>query len=144
MSLPPNLPNQPNTNQPIPSWPNPVQPLNYSQPLPPPVPGKPNIGMQAAKASWMAPLVGIALNLFTNMQQQSSTSGTSASGVAMVVGFTSFAIYILGLIFGIFALTRIPKFGTKGILVPAIVGVVIDGILVVVFSLLIIMLLSRK
>jgi hypothetical protein len=90
----------------------------------------------------MAPLVGIGLNAITNMQQQ--TSGTSASSVKMVVGFTSFAIYILGLIFGIFALTRIPKYGTKGILVPAIVGVVIDGLLVAVFSLVILMLVNRK
>jgi hypothetical protein len=53
----------------------------------------------------------------------------------LTAGLFSFGVYIFGLICGILALTKIPRFGNRGILAPAIVGVVINGLLVAAFTL---------
>jgi hypothetical protein len=62
----------------------------------------------------------------------------------MVVGFASFGIYILGLIFGIIALTMIRRYGRRAILVPAIIGVVINGGLVLLFSAILLLIWSQR
>jgi len=97
-----------------------------------------NIGMQAAKASSMAPVVGVFLNITANgagatMQQK------------LIISIASFFIYAIGLVLGTFAMTKVRQYGSKGIIIPAIVGIVINGLLVFVFSLVIFLaLLSRK
>lgn len=88
--------------------------------------------MQAAKASWIAPIVGVALNVLTSSQ-------THTRAEKGVIGFASFAIYILGLVFGIVALVTMRTYGRKNILVPALVGVAINGFLVFVFTLVLIL-----
>jgi hypothetical protein len=113
--------------------PPPLPPVPQQQLPPPPAapfqlgPAKRNVGVQAAQASWMAPLVGIALNVLSSSAVQKDRVGL------LVVGLSSFAIYILGLCCGIFALTRIRKYGRAGILAPAITGVSINGVLVAIF-----------
>jgi hypothetical protein len=91
------------------------------------VPNKPNQGMQAAKASWMAPIVGVFLNL-------ASSGAFATAQQKAIIGFSSLAIYAIGLILGIFALSKIQRYGRDGILAPAIIGVVINGILVLLFA----------
>jgi hypothetical protein len=93
---------------------------------PPPFSTQPNLGTQLARASWMAPLIGVGLNIITGPQ-------ATTRSAKLVIGFASFAIYILGLAFGIAALVMIRRFGRNGILVPGIIGVVINGLLVLVF-----------
>lgn len=106
--------------------------MSTPPPIPPPAPAQGNFGMQAAKASWIAPIVGVALNVLTNSQ-------THTRAERGVIGFASFAIYILGLVFGIVALATIRKYGRKSILVPALVGVAINGFLVLIFTLVLIL-----
>src|SRR5947209_1169723 len=126
---PPPLPPQPPTA--------PAPPLGYAGPTsyPPPGPVKPNFGMQAAKASWVAPIIAVALNFLTN------GAGPQARAVS---GFVSLGLYIVGLILGIVALAGVRKYGRKGVLVPAIVGVCINGALVLLFALVIGLFVSRR
>jgi hypothetical protein len=99
--------------------------------LPPPPPVGANLGTQLAKASWMAPIIGIALNVLT-------ASSTNTRIGKLVIGLSSLGIYLLGLIFGIAALLTMRKHGQRGILAPAITGVTINGILVLLFAVVLI------
>jgi len=81
----------------------------------------------------MAPIVSIALNVYSNSAQTESSREAK-----LTIGLASFAIYIFGLVFGIIALTKIGRYGRKGILLPAIIGVAINGALVLVFTIVII------
>jgi hypothetical protein len=103
--------------------------------LPMPPLAKPNLGMQAAKASWMAPVIAIGLNVLTTTMDGQSR---------MIIGFASFALYILGLCMGIAALWMMRKYGRRGILIPGIIGVVINGGLVLLFTVLLVVIASSK
>ena len=89
----------------------------------PPTAPEPNFGVQAAKASWVAPIIVVVLSQLSSVVQGPSPSRT----VAFVVGITSLALYILGLVFGILALKKIPQYGREGIFKPAIVGIALNG-----------------
>jgi len=95
--------------------------------LPPTLPAKENFGTQLAKASWIAPIVGIGLNVVT-------ASSTNTRIGKLIIGLSSFAIYLLGVAFGITALLMMRKHGRRGILGPAVTGVTINGILVLLFA----------
>lgn len=134
-------PNQPPPPPPAPpyspGYSAPGQPLNYQGAPPPGYPPygyvKPsqNFGMQAAKASWVAPIVAVALNVISNSAMQGRTEKA-------IIGFASLAIYLIGLVSGIIALSLVRKYGRRGILIPAIVGVCINGSLVVLFGVVIV------
>ena len=111
----------------------------YPNPNPAQAPAPVNFGMQAAKASWMAPIVGIILSIITNNPAPSHDRLEQ-----LIIGISCFAIYILGLVLGIIALTRIPRYGSKGILAPAIAGVVINGLLVAAFTFVIVVAMSLR
>jgi hypothetical protein len=117
--------------------------VNMAKPvtIPPPLPyrTKPSLGRQAAQASWMAPIVGVALNVSNAL---SVPQGRHTRGEMLFIGWASFAIYIFGLVLGIAALVLMRKYGRAGILVPAIIGVVINGLLVFAFTAIILMALS--
>lgn len=74
--------------------------------------------MQAAKASRIVPMVGVALNVVTSFQ----THTRMEKGI---IGLASFAVYILGLVFRTIALATIREYGRERILVPALIGVAI-------------------
>jgi hypothetical protein len=83
---------------------------------------------QAAKASWLAPVIAIIANFFLRNARELDQR-------AAIMGLFLVALYGLGLILGVLAMTGIPKHGRRGILIPALIGVVLNaGILVIVVA----------
>ena len=79
------------------------------------------VGQQAAMASWMAPiLVAMGNNLIASSGNRSAP---------MYMGFVSVALIAFGIILAAFALARVSKEGRKGILIPAIVGLVLNSVI---------------
>jgi hypothetical protein len=99
---------------------------------------------QAAKASWMAPLLAIALGFAgTTMLQNNQNLGEQGAGAIrsgkIVIGLIAIAIVVVGIVFGILALFGIKKHGPKGILIPSIAGLLLSsGYLYLVVSTLLI------
>ncbi len=54
-------------------------------------------------------------------------------GARVIIELVALLLIVVGLIFGIIALFGISKHGTKGILAPAIVGIIINGLLLLIF-----------
>lgn len=69
---------------------------------------------QAAKVSWVCPIIFFVLLFQIDTQ--------------IITDLLGFLLIAAGLIFGITALFGISKHGTKGILVPAIVGIITNGL----------------
>lgn len=101
----------------------PLQPLGYHAPVPAASP-RPNFYQQAAKASWVAPVVALVLGCLT---RGSSERSPMTGGI---VGLINVAMTFTGLVMGIVALFGVRKYGSRGILAPAIVGLVLNGLLV--------------
>jgi len=55
------------------------------------------------------------------------------SGAKLVIEFIALAFMVVGLILGVIALFGIRKHGTKQILAPALVGIIIHGLLLSIF-----------
>jgi len=51
----------------------------------------------------------------------------------VILDFVALALIVVGLIFGIIALFGISRHGSKGILAPAVIGIIINGLLVFIF-----------
>lgn len=77
---------------------------------------------QAAKASWMAPLIVVIFNFVL----KSSLQRTGSRSLVIVVG--SLVIYLVGLLLAIYALSQVKTAGRKGVLAPAIVGLLLNGL----------------
>ncbi len=78
---------------------------------------------QAAKASWIICVVVLLLNGF----------GRRMVGMGAVLDLVAFAGILVGLVLGVVALFGIRKYGTKGILANALVGIVISGLFLLIF-----------
>src|SRR6266481_662331 len=98
--------------------------------LPPRIPSetRSSIFHQAATASAFAPLIAIALTVFssagrTNLDLQSQRP------VALIVGIVSSILILIGLVCGIVALFGIRRHGKKGILTKALWGIIIPLLL---------------
>jgi hypothetical protein len=117
--------------QPAPGWPQQQQPAGpgWPQQVAGPDPGRKK-AETAAKASWTAVLVGVGLNMVANATR---TGRRPDRAELLAVGLASFAIYVIGLICGIYALTQVRKYGPPGIRTPAIVGVILNGLIVAAF-----------
>ena len=83
----------------------------------------PSRAQQAAKASWMAPLIVIIFNFV--LKSGGLTPSPSRSRVIAVV---SLMIYIAGLLLAIYALSQVGTAGRKGVLAPAMVGLLLNGL----------------
>jgi uncharacterized membrane protein YeaQ/YmgE (transglycosylase-associated protein family) len=77
---------------------------------------------QAAKLSWACPIIVFLLLMFG--RQVSSP---------VILDLIALLLIVVGLIFGVIALFGISKHGRKGILAPAIVGIIINGLLLFIF-----------
>ncbi len=78
---------------------------------------------QAAKASWMIFILIIFISVFGHK-------------VAMLKVITELLIMLLSVtatILGIIALCNIPRYGTKKILFPAVVGIILNSFLILIF-----------
>lgn len=78
-----------------------------------------------AKASWALPLVAFLLNAVASGQ---------GSNMAIPMAFVGLGIYVLAFICGIFSLFMVKRFGGEKILVNAIVGTCLSGLLVVMIG----------
>src|SRR5688500_4328486 len=78
---------------------------------------------QAARASWMAPLVAIGFGILTAGSRDDRTT-------AIVVGGANALIILLGFAFAVVALAGIRRHGREGLLVPALIGLVLNGLLI--------------
>ena len=82
--------------------------------------------VQAAKASWIAPLVGIVV--FSMVGRNAETQDVRFA-VACMAG----AIYAIGLIFAVWAIVGAFQKGPRKILIPASIGLLINGLIVSAF-----------
>jgi hypothetical protein len=76
--------------------------------------------VQAAKASWAAPLLAIAIGFFARTVSSDPETGRS---IMLVVGLISLVLVLAGLVLGVVAMFGIRKHGIKGILFPSIIGI---------------------
>ena len=72
--------------------------------------------------SWACPIVVFVLVAFGGQV-----------GARVIIELIALLLIIVGLLFGVIALFGISKHGTKGILAPAIVGIIINGLLLFIF-----------
>lgn len=90
--------------------------------------GKPTVPfhVQAARASWMAPLVGIVV---FNVVGRSAESQNVSFAIACLAGVT----YVVGLVFAVWAIAGAFRKGPLKILIPASIGLLINGLIIFVF-----------
>ncbi|MBL9082487.1 MAG: hypothetical protein JNK76_11805 [Planctomycetales bacterium] len=81
------------------------------------------LAVQAAKGSWMAPLLALGVSMFGS----SLIKGPSARDVAGVVLLTVLGLCALGVVLGVAALCGVKKHGSRGIVVPAVIGLLLSG-----------------
>jgi 4-amino-4-deoxy-L-arabinose transferase-like glycosyltransferase len=79
---------------------------------------------QAAKLSWVCPIITIIIFVLLIFNRQ-----IGSRKIIALVASAALWLVVIGLVFGIVALFGISKHGTKGILAPAIVGIIINGLL---------------
>jgi hypothetical protein len=77
---------------------------------------------QAAKLSWVCPILLFGLLAFSRQM-----------GAPLIIDLVSFLFIVAGLACGVIALFGIPRLGRKGILMPAIAGLIINGLLLFIF-----------
>ncbi|MGB7160730.1 MAG: hypothetical protein WBD40_21885 [Tepidisphaeraceae bacterium] len=93
---------------------------------------------QAAKFSWMAPLVAILLGCCTvGVRSAGPSVGLAIAGLQLL-------LILGGLAAGIFALVGVKRYGSESILMPAITGIVLNGLIIGLNIFLFSMLLSGK
>jgi len=90
---------------------------------PGPEPQKTGFAYQAAKASWATGAIIFVLIAFGGR-----------TGARVIIELVALLLMLVGLLLGIIALFGIPKHGVKGILGPALTGIVINGLLVLIFA----------
>jgi hypothetical protein len=77
---------------------------------------------QAAKLSWVCPIIIFVLLMFSRQ-----------IGARVLIELVSLLLIVVGFVFGVVALFGIRTHGKSGILAPAIVGIVINGLLAFIF-----------
>jgi len=82
-----------------------------------------NPGIQAARASWFAPILTILCNTVVITLQVSPD-------VERMINWVGFAFVFVGVVCCGYALFSIRKYGYRGILLPAIVGLLINAAIV--------------
>ena len=87
-----------------------------------PAPQKTSFSHQAAKVSWVCPII-ILLLLVVGRQ----------SGATVIIEFVALLLIVVGLVSGVVALFGIRTHGRSAILAPASVGIIIDGLLLFIF-----------
>ena len=87
---------------------------------------RPSFFHQAAKASWVAPLVALLLGFCTlDFRRQPGNKDA-----ALAIGVVNVLLIVAGAGLAVAALFGVGKHGTAGILGPAILGLLINGFLV--------------
>jgi ABC-type glycerol-3-phosphate transport system permease component len=94
-----------------------------SAPLPP------SRAQQAAKASWLAPLIVIIFNFVIK------SSLPTSQARSLVIAVVSLLFYLGGLVLAIYALSQVRSAGRKGVLAPAIAGLILNGLFLILVGL---------
>jgi hypothetical protein len=87
-------------------------------------PSTKSFSRQAANLSWICPIVTIIIFVLLILSRQ-----TVPRKIIALVASGALCLIVIGLMFGIVALFGLSKHGTKGILAPAIVGIIVNGLL---------------
>jgi hypothetical protein len=87
-----------------------------------PTPPKTSFSHQAAKLSWVCPILVFVLLMFSRQ-----------IGARVIIELVSLLLIVLGFVFGVIALFGIRTHRKSGILAPAIVGMIINGLLLFIF-----------
>jgi len=98
----------------------------------------PSRAQQAAKASWLAPLIVI---IFNAVLKNASLPPSRAR--ALVIATVSLFFYLAGLGLAVYALSRVRAVGRKGVLAPALVGLVLNGLFLLLVGLVVVPNLKR-
>ena len=77
---------------------------------------------QAAKLSWVCPIIVFVLGAFA-----------THSPARLIIELVALLLMIVGFVSGIVALFGVPRHGRNGILAPAVVGIVINALLLFIF-----------
>src|SRR6202162_754387 len=83
----------------------------------------PSRAQQAAKASWLAPLIVIIFNFVIK-----NASLPASQTRSLVIAVVSLLFYLGGLVLAIYALSQVRSAGRKGGLAPALVGLILNGL----------------
>ncbi len=78
------------------------------------------IPVRAAQASWVLPLGALGLSLVA-----SAITGDEPSAIGMALGGVGVLMGCAGMLLALLAFTGVPKHGTRGVVLPAICGIVL-------------------
>lgn len=102
---------------------------------------KPPFAQQAAQFSWAAPLIALAASMVGNNLIDIDGKYEYGEQIAMAdrIASGAVALFVLllivsGLCMGVIALTRVKTHGKAKILVPAIIGIVLNSLLLTCFG----------
>src|SRR5829696_6364726 len=76
----------------------------------------------AAKGSWVCTIVAVVI---LQVGRRTGHVGMGELAGVLIIG--------VGLLLGVIALFGIPKYGVRGILGPALVGIAVNGLLILIF-----------
>ena len=136
---PPSLPPDPPAHG-VPHQAVPVRPLAYgtaSYQTPGELRGYPALGQHLAKASWAAPCIAFGMNCCAG-------GAMRQSGAGVVIGVVNLGLILFGFTTGIVCLTQLRRWGKAGVLAPAIVGVCLNGLLILAMVSVIVFALQRR
>lgn len=85
---------------------------------------------QAAKASWIIPLLSLAIMVIGKSATKSPTGSLILGGLVIL-------LFIVGILFGIICLFGIKSYGRKGILLPGITGILLNSVLLTLLLLVV-------
>jgi hypothetical protein len=103
--------------------PPPNRPLGYAAPEPADAPATNTLFHQAAKASWAAPLILLGLGALTNTVVNRESPDRT---IQILLGIVALLLLTAGFTCGIVALFGVRRYGARGILAPAIVGLLFN------------------
>jgi hypothetical protein len=101
-----------------------VRPLEYGRPEGGGAGATNTLYHQAAKAAWVAPLIALLLGCL------SSTTREANPTMGLVIGIVNGLLIIAGFAMAIVAFFGVKRYGTGGIMAPAIVGLIINMIFI--------------
>ena len=85
---------------------------------------------QFAQASWLCPVLVIAVNIFLRPIREDPSK---AEALSVVFALFATVMALMGFCFGIAALFGIKRHGAKGIVLPAAIGIALSSVYLALF-----------
>jgi hypothetical protein len=110
---------------------NPLVPTDTGRGLPPGLPGRwtPSRAHRAAHASWIAPLLVFIFGL----RIKDAGARDTTYGV-LIIGIVSFILYFASFVVAVYTLSRLRTAGGLGVFVPAVLGLILNGFLLLLLG----------